>query len=54
MDTGLGEKSITVLAIERADKVISNPGVEEKLVADDYLLCYGNMTYITEMSSQIR
>jgi hypothetical protein len=53
-DTGLREKDITVLAVERADKVISNPGMEEKLVTGDYLLCYGIMTRITEINSRIQ
>jgi hypothetical protein len=48
-----GEKRVTVLAIERADGVLSSPGIEEKLVADDYLLCYGSMTNITEMSNRV-
>jgi K+/H+ antiporter YhaU regulatory subunit KhtT len=52
-DTGLDEKGITIFAIERADKVISSPGVEEKLAAGDYLLCYGSITQITEMSGRI-
>jgi hypothetical protein len=40
-DAGFQEQDITVLAIERGDSVLSRPEQEERLLAGDYLLCYG-------------
>ena len=40
---GLGERGVTILAIERMDTVIPFPRDDEKLLAGDYLLCYGKV-----------
>lgn len=42
-NTGLGERGVTILAIERMDTVIPFPRDDEKLLAGDYLLCYGKV-----------
>ncbi|UCB42004.1 MAG: hypothetical protein JSV77_05880 [Dehalococcoidales bacterium] len=43
-DTGLGERGVVVLAIERGDTVLPFPMGEETLSAGDYLLCYGKIS----------
>jgi hypothetical protein len=43
-DTGYLERGITILAIERGDKTLSLPKAEERLMAGDYLLCYGKVS----------
>ena len=50
-DTGFGEHGITILAIERKDTVLPSPEAEERLLAGDYLLCYGR---VAEMISLTR
>jgi len=45
-DTGFSEHGITVLAIERGDKVLPFPKTNETILAGDYLLCFGNITDI--------
>jgi len=45
-DAGLRERDITVLAIERGSSILSHPEPEEKLLAGDYLLCYGKLAEI--------
>ena len=47
--TGLAERGISVLAIERRGDVMSSPGVEEVLAAGDHLLCYGETREITTL-----
>ncbi len=42
-NTGLAERGVTILAIERMDTDIPFPRDDEKLVAGDYLLCYGKV-----------
>jgi hypothetical protein len=42
-NTGLGERGVTILAIERMDTVIPFPRDDGKLLAGDYLLCYGKV-----------
>ncbi|MGB2799429.1 MAG: hypothetical protein WBC82_06260 [Dehalococcoidia bacterium] len=42
-NTGLGERGVAILAIERMDTVIPFPRDDEKLLAGDYLLCYGKV-----------
>jgi len=42
-NTGLTERGVTILAIERMDTAIPFPRDDEKLVAGDYLLCYGKV-----------
>ena len=41
------ERNITVLAIERGEKVLSLPKDEEAVLAGDYLLCYGKLSEFT-------
>ena len=43
------QQGITVLAIERGDSVMSQLQPEEKLLAGDYLLCYGKLDNISEI-----
>ncbi|MGD0780797.1 MAG: hypothetical protein ABR954_08520 [Dehalococcoidales bacterium] len=43
------EHNITVLAIERGDKVLSLPKDEEPVLAGDNLLCYGKVTEFNEL-----
>ena len=45
-DTGLIEKGITILAIERNDSAITFPKEEETLLTGDSLLCYGKVNVI--------
>jgi amino acid transporter len=42
--TKFKERNITILAIERGDKVLSLPKDEEPVMAGDYLLCYGKVS----------
>lgn len=42
-NTGLGERGVNVLAIERKDTAIPFPGDDARLLAGDYLLCYGKV-----------
>ncbi len=42
--SGLGERGVVVLAIERGDTVMPFPEDTETLSAGDYLLCYGKRT----------
>jgi len=42
--TGLGERGVVVLAIERGDTVMSFPEDAATLSAGDYLLCYGKIS----------
>ena len=49
-DIGFNERCITVLAIERGDKVIPFPAVEETVLAGDYLLCYGKVTEVISIT----
>lgn len=46
-DTGFDRSGITVLAIERRERVISFPDSSEFLQPGDYILCYGRMAEIT-------
>jgi len=43
-NTGLGERGVVVLAIERGDSVMSFPEDTDTLSAGDYLLCYGKIS----------
>jgi len=45
-EAGFQQNSITVLVIERGKNVLSHPRIEEKLMAGDYLLCYGKLADI--------
>ncbi|MBN2187312.1 MAG: hypothetical protein JW732_07695 [Dehalococcoidia bacterium] len=45
-DTGLTERGITVLSIERGKKVLPFPKEGEAVQAGDYLLCYGEVAGI--------
>jgi len=47
---GLQERGVTVLAIERGDKMLHYPQPEEKLVAGDYVLCYGKLDEIRSLT----
>jgi len=49
-DTGLSEKGIKILAIERAKKVLPFPREEEIVQAGDYILCYGKVAEIISMA----
>ncbi|MBM4446466.1 MAG: hypothetical protein FJ023_03825 [Chloroflexi bacterium] len=40
-NTSLAKHKITILAIERGDKVLPSPGAKEVVQAGDHLLCYG-------------
>ncbi len=46
-DTGFDRAGITILAIERGDRVITFPDISEFLQPGDYLLCYGKIPEIT-------
>jgi uncharacterized protein with PhoU and TrkA domain len=46
-NTGLVERGVNVLAIERMDTATPFPGDDERLLAGDYLLCYGKVTDLT-------
>ncbi len=46
-NTGLRERGVTILAIERKDTVITLPGDGKKLLAGDYLPCYGKAAELT-------
>jgi hypothetical protein len=48
-NTKFREKNLTVLAIERGDRVLSLPKDEEAVLAGDYLLCYGKMSAISSL-----
>jgi hypothetical protein len=45
-DTGLIEGGVTILAIERKDKVLPFPGADERIQLGDQLLCYGEVANI--------
>jgi ABC-type multidrug transport system fused ATPase/permease subunit len=45
-DTSLAKHNITILAIERGDKVLPLPQAGETVLARDYLLCYGRTAEI--------
>lgn len=47
-DTSLAKHSITILAIERGDKVLPSPEAGETVLAGDYLLCYGKTAEISK------
>ena len=46
-ETGLTERDIAILAIERGDTTLTFPKDDETLTAGDYLLCYGKTTELT-------
>ena len=46
-DTGLTERGIAILAIERGDTTLTFPKDDETLTAGDHLLCYGKTTELT-------
>lgn len=50
--TGLAERAVSVLAIERKGEVISSPGAEAVLAPGDHLLCYGEMREIVALNRQ--
>ncbi|MHB8104238.1 MAG: hypothetical protein ACYDG5_01675 [Dehalococcoidales bacterium] len=43
-NTKFKERNLTILAIERGDKVLPQPKDEEPVLAGDYLLCYGKVS----------
>ena len=45
-EAGFQQHSITILVVERGRNVLSQPQIEEKLMANDYLLCYGKLADI--------
>jgi len=49
-DTDLKRYDIAVLAIERGEKTLAQPGLEEQLQAGDCLLCYGKSVDINEIA----
>ncbi len=49
-DTDFKRHDTAVLAIERGEKTIAQPGPEEQLQAGDRLLCYGKSTDISEIA----
>lgn len=49
-DTGLKERDIIVLAVERGDEVVSLPQEEEMILPGDYLLCYGKVTEMVDIT----
>jgi amino acid transporter len=49
--TGLAERGITILAIERGDTILTFPKDEETLAIGDYLLCYGKTAELTSIAS---
>ena len=48
--TGLTERGIAILAIERGDTALTFPKNDETLAAGDYLLCYGKTTELTTVT----
>jgi hypothetical protein len=51
-DTDFQRYEITVLAIERGEKTLAQPGFEEQLQAGDHLLCYGKSTSINDIAGE--
>lgn len=51
-ETGLQQRNITLLAIERGDTILSQPQLEEKLLPGDSLLCYGKVTSTTDLTEK--
>ena len=49
-DTGFEEHGIMILAIERKDTALPLPKTEERLLAGDYLLCYGRVAEIISLT----
>jgi len=45
--TGLLERGVSVLAVERKDEVVPFPEGEQQVIAGDHLLCYGEVARIT-------
>jgi amino acid transporter len=48
--TGLEERGITILAIERGDTVMTFPKGDETLATGDYLLCYGKTAELSNIT----
>jgi amino acid transporter len=48
--TGLEERGITVLAIERGDTTLTFPKDDETLATGDYLLCYGKTAELSNIT----
>lgn len=51
-DTGLKERNVIVLAIERDNKVLNLPDAEEELKSGDNLICYGKLTEISGLGNK--
>ncbi len=48
MEAALRQQDITVLAIERDQKVIPNPAPDMKICAEDHLICFGQLERIRQ------
>jgi amino acid transporter len=49
-DTGLTERGIAILAIERGDTTLTFPKDDDMLATGDYLLCYGKTTELAAIT----
>ena len=49
-DTGFTARGITILAIERGDRVLPFPKAEETVLVGDYLLCYGKVAEMINLT----
>ena len=54
MDSGLGERDITVLTLHRGTSVIPNPKGDVVLEASDRLLCFGKLDEMRSMVPERR
>ena len=53
-DSSFRNKDILIIAIERGSKVIPAPGGQDKLFAEDTLICYGKMENIKAISTVMK
>jgi hypothetical protein len=50
-ETSLAGRDVTVLALEKAGRVIPNPEIGRRLAAGDGLLCYGRLSEIEDFNT---
>ncbi|WP_422862253.1 cation:proton antiporter regulatory subunit [Desulfoluna limicola] len=48
-ESGLRDKDITVMTLQRGTKVIPSPRADRALEADDRLLCFGKLEFMREL-----
>ena len=53
-DSGLREKDIVVLTLNRGTKVISNPKITRSLRSNDRMLCYGKLEAMRDLAPEKR